>query len=112
MNNKDKKYLFDILLSIEAIFDFIGDMDYPAYTADLKTKSAVERQFGIIGEAVNKFIKENPIELISHAKEIVNLRNRLIHAYDSVDDSILWAIKLYHLPQLKDEVEKLIDFPR
>ena len=109
MKEKDKKYLYDISIAIDAIFEFVVDMDFNQYAKDLKTKSAVERQLGIIGEAVNKFIKDNPYELLSHAKEIINLRNRIIHAYDSIDDSIIWALKTNHLPKLKEEVSALLN---
>jgi uncharacterized protein with HEPN domain len=108
MTERAKKYLFDILLSIEAIDEFLIDFDFFKYQNDLKTKSAVERQLGIIGEAVNKFSKEDINIELQNSREIVNFRNRIIHAYDSVDDSIVWAIRTNHLPILKKEIEKLI----
>jgi uncharacterized protein with HEPN domain len=77
------------------------------YKLDLKTKSAVERQLIIIGEVINKIKKADDLEL-SHSKEIINFRNRLVHAYDSIDDAIVWAIKYNHLPKLKTEVEALL----
>lgn len=103
------KYLYDILYAIEMIEDFLSETtSFTAYAGDLKTKSAVERQLGIIGEAVNKFEKENTEQLLSHSREIVNFRNRLIHAYDSIDDSVVWAIKTNHLPLLKEEVGDIL----
>ena len=45
---------------------------------------------------------------ISHARQIVNLRNRVIHAYDNVDNEIVWGIVINHLPKLKDDVDKLL----
>ena len=39
--------------------------------------------------------------------QIVNFRNRLVHAYDSIDDAIVWVIINKHLPELKNEVEKV-----
>lgn len=108
MTERAKKYLFDILLSIEAIDEFLLDIDFNEYKNDLKTQSAVERQLGIIGEAVNKFSKLNTGYELINSKEIVNVRNRIIHAYDSIDDSIIWAIKTNHLPILKNEVLELL----
>ena len=109
MIERAKKYLFDILLSIEAIEEFLIDFDFFQYQNDLKTKSAVERQLGIIGEAVNKLAKEEPNIELQNSREIVNLRNRIIHSYDSIDDSIIWAIKTNHLPILKYEIKKLLN---
>lgn len=82
MTEKAKKYLADILQAINLIEDFSKEItDFFEYQKDLKTKSAVERQLGIIGEAVNQFRKaEEKIEL-SHTRQIVDFRNRLIHSF-------------------------------
>jgi len=109
MMERSKKHLFDILFSIDVIFEFIGDLNFIEYEKDLKTKSAVERQLGIIGEALNNFSKETDKVNLTSAREIINLRNRLVHAYDSVDDTIIWAIKTNHLPVLKKEINKLLE---
>ncbi len=109
MTERSKKHLFDILFSIDVIFEFIGDLNFIEYEKDLKTKSAVERQLGIIGEALNNFSKDTDKVSITSAREIINLRNRLVHAYDSIDDSIIWAIKTNHLPVLKKEINRLLE---
>lgn len=109
MTERVKKYLYDVLLlSIEAINDFLVGINFFEYQNDLKTQSAVERQLGIIGEAVNKLSKENKEIELQNTREIVNLRNRIIHAYDSIDDTVIWAIKTNHLPVLKKEIEGLL----
>lgn len=98
----------DILLATNMIAEFITDIDdFSAYQPDYKTKSAVERQLVIIGEAVNNYSKESGSEIKS-SLQIVNFRNRLVHAYDSIDDAIVWVIINKHLPELKIEVEKLL----
>ena len=106
MTEQARKYLSDILLAIDLIEEFLIDTNsYSEYCADSKTKSAVERQLAIIGEAVNHAIKVKPDLLINHARQLVNFRNRLIHSYDNIDDSIVWTIIERHLPNLKKEVE-------
>jgi uncharacterized protein with HEPN domain len=56
MTEKGLKYLDDIIRAIELIEDFTSNISsFSEYIKDLKTQSAVERQLGIIGEAVNKF---------------------------------------------------------
>jgi uncharacterized protein with HEPN domain len=108
MTETTKKYLVDIILCIELIDDFLYNCSsYIDYKSDLKTKSAVERQLIVIGEVINKIKKIDDLEL-SNSKEIINCRNRLVHAYDSIDDAIVWAIKHNHLPKLKTEVEALL----
>lgn len=109
MTEQGKKYLSDILRSIELIEQFTVTVNnYNDYSADLKTQSAVERQLGIIGEAVNKFDKLFPEITLENARRIVGFRNRLIHSYDAVDSSMIWAIIKRHLDPLKAEVTELI----
>jgi len=106
MTEKGLKYLSDILLAIELIEGFMqGIVSYADYQKDQKTKSAVERQLGIIGEAANQFRKVESFFELSHTRQVVTFRNRLIHAYDSVDDSIVWTIVKNHLPILKSEAQ-------
>jgi uncharacterized protein with HEPN domain len=109
MTDQGKKFLSDILQAIELIESFVIDIkDFDNYLTDKKTQSAVERQLGIIGEALNKFEKLFPESQISNARKIVGFRNRLIHTYDSVDPSMVWAIIKNHLGPLKDEVKSKI----
>ena len=109
MTDQGKIYLTDIMHAIDLIESFTsGISGYDEYIADLKTQSAVERQLGIIGEAIIKFEKLFPESALNNARKIVGFRNRLIHAYDAVDPSIIWAIIKKHLDPLKQEVaEKL-----
>jgi uncharacterized protein with HEPN domain len=105
MTDQGNKFLSDILQAIELIESFVVDTkDFNDYLTDIKTQSAVERQLGIIGEAVNKFEKLFPELQLSNARKIVGFRNRLIHAYDAVDPSMIWAIIKIYLGPLKEEV--------
>jgi uncharacterized protein with HEPN domain len=105
MTEQGKKYLSDIIRAIELIGDFISSVNtYNEYISDLKTQSAVERQLGIIGEAVSKFDKLFPELSLENARKIVGFRNRLIHTYDAIDSSMIWAIIKKHLEPLKTEV--------
>lgn len=110
MTDKGKKYLSDILMAIELIEEFtIGIKDFTVYDSDKKTQSAVERQLAIIGEALNHFRRVEQEIQIENDKQIVAFRNRLIHAYDNLDNSIIWAILSRHISPLKAEVEKLLN---
>ncbi|GIL22116.1 MAG: hypothetical protein BroJett042_06290 [Bacteroidota bacterium] len=110
MTEKEKKFLSDILTSIELIENFTKDLaSFTDYQIDLKTKSAVERHLGIIGEAVNKFLKESEANHLKSASKIISLRNRLIHSYDNIDDSIIWSILTRYLRPLKVEVKKKME---
>ena len=81
--------------------------------ADLDTDRllnlALVRLLEIIGEAANRISEE---EQARHAEipwpQIVSLRNRLIHGYDSVDFDILWQIVTEDLPPLIASLERIV----
>lgn len=73
----------------------------------MKTQSAVERQLVIIGEALNHLRKTDSDLKIDNDHQIIAFRNRLVHAYDSIDNSIVWAILKRHIGKLKQEIENL-----
>ena len=109
MTDKAKKYLSDIQYAISLVNSFLENIDhFSTYQSDPKTQSAVERQLGIIGEAVNKFRQEENDTVLNHTKQIINFRNRLIHSYDNIDASIVWVILKNHLPILKKEVDEML----
>ncbi len=108
MTERGKKYLSDILRAITLIETFTVDInDFKSYQNDLKTQSAIERQLVIIGEALNHLKKTDPDSKIDNDKQTIAFRNRLVHAYDSIDNSIIWAILNRHLEKLKREIENL-----
>jgi uncharacterized protein with HEPN domain len=45
---------------------------------------------------------------ITSARKIVNLRNRVIHAYDDVDETIIWNVIVTDIPVLLQEVQELL----
>lgn len=109
MNDEIKKWLQDILDSINSINDFIGSPRlFDQYEKNKLLRRAVEREIEIIGEAVNRLNKQKPDLIISNAKQIIATRNRVAHAYDAVNNSLIWGIVINHLPNLKSEVEELL----
>ncbi len=103
MTDPSVKCWFDILHAIEHIESFVVGVDtLNQYVADFKTKSAVERQLAIIGEAMNNLTKHQPGLKVESVGAIVGMRNRLIHSYDNVDDKIVWQTVRLDLPKLKE----------
>ena len=107
---KDKaKYLHDILESITYIGEYLGKRrSFEIYTNKRQLRRSVERELEIIGEAMNNLLKLDPNISISDSRKIVGLRNIIIHAYDSVDDALVWDIIENHLPLLKTEITELL----
>jgi len=111
MDNDLKVWLYDILNGILEIESFFSDRkkEFKTYQTDLRTKRAVERNIEIIGEAMNRILKKDETINISNSRKIVDVRNRIIHGYDSVSDDVIWGIVIRHLPILKTEIEKLLN---
>jgi len=108
MTEEGRKYLSDIILAIERIEQFVeGISDFYSYDKDLKTQSAVERQLVIIGEALGQLKKVESNLQVKNDQKIIGFRNRLVHGYDKIDNSIVWAILQKHLPQLKAEIKNI-----
>ncbi len=106
MNDEVKKFLTDILESINSIQQYLGSCnDFKQYESNKMLKRAVERELEITGEAISRIKKNNPEIIITSSRKIIDLRNIVIHAYDAVDDAIIWGIIIKHLPLLKTEVE-------
>jgi uncharacterized protein with HEPN domain len=104
-----KKYLFDINESILSIENYLGEKrDFNVYLQNKMLRRAIEREFEIIGEAMNKLDNMNLDLPISSKKLIIGMRNRVIHGYDKIDDGIVWGTIIRHLPVLKLEVNAIL----
>ena len=105
-----KKRLLDALEACRAIQGFVAGHTFADYERNLMLRSAVERQFEIIGEALNHAAIEQPELTTSFPdlRRIVGLRNRIIHGYDSVDDQLLWQTVQAHVPSLAQQLEQLL----
>lgn len=110
MDHEIKTWLYDMLNAIAEIESFFADrpMQFANYQADLRTKRAVERNLEIIGEAMNRIVKKDSATQISNSKKIIDVRNRIIHGYDTVSDEVIWGIVVRHLPVLREEIEGLL----
>ncbi len=111
MTERQLKLLYDIKIAIDEIDSYFETeaKTFTNYKTNSLLKRAVERNLEIIGEAMNRLIKENPEFTIENAVKIIGLRNQIIHGYDSVSDENIWGIISQHLPKLKSKVDSLIN---
>jgi|SRR3989337_1443782 len=110
MKDEIKKLLSDINEAADSIFVYIGEKrNFVEYNKNKMLRRAVEREFEIIGEAMNKILKFDPEFKIKNARRIIDLRNLVIHGYEQVDNAIIWGIISRDLPELKHEVMKLLN---
>ncbi|MDE6582566.1 MAG: DUF86 domain-containing protein [Duncaniella sp.] len=111
MDEHVRKYLCDMIDSIneiEVASERFGK-SYSIFDNDVVYRKFVERNIEIIGEAMNRILKIDPTISITSSRKIVDTRNYVIHAYDSLKSDILWAIVINHLPRLKEEIISIIN---
>ena len=111
MQLEHAKYLYDIQYASGLLADFVQGKTWPDYEANAMLRAAVERQFEIIGEALNQLSKLDTAVAarIPDLAQIVAFRNQLIHGYATVNVSTVWNISQTALPALRDAVQGLLD---
>jgi uncharacterized protein with HEPN domain len=111
MDHDPRAYLWDAKTGADVIAEFVRGRTFDDYAADAMLRSAVERQFEIIGEALRRFEKTAPdLALrLPEQSQAIAFRNILIHGYDSIDDGIIWRTIHESLPALRARVAALPD---
>lgn len=103
-----RTFLWDARRAAGLIEQFVSGRTWHDYQHDPMLRSAVERQFEIIGEALNRLSQLDPslAAKIDGLPRIVAFRNVLIHGYATIDDTIVWEVATRRLSTL---VERLTD---
>jgi uncharacterized protein with HEPN domain len=111
MQLEAKKCLEDVRRAAELILQFTAGKTWDDYHGNMLLKSAVERQFEIIGEAVNRLSRIEPsvTRLLPNVPRIIAFRNILIHRYDVVEDTVVWDVIQQNLQPLHDCVTGLLE---
>jgi len=104
------KLLEDVRLAAERIGDFTGGRSLDDYRSDALLRSAIERQFEIIGEALSQLSRRDPetTRRVSDYRLIIAFRNQLIHRYRTIDHDVVWGLIESDLPILLGEARSLI----
>jgi uncharacterized protein with HEPN domain len=94
MRRNPRSFLWDVCDAADAISSFIEGRSSLDYLEDRMLRSAVERQFEIIGEALSQLAKIDPTVAarIPDLRRIVGFRNVLIHGYDRIDAASVWHV--------------------
>ena len=110
MKKEPLVFVEHILESIKDVESFIRGVPKKSFMKNKEKQSAVVRQIEIIGEA-SKNIPENFKDKYSHIswKEIIGARDKIIHHYFGIDLEIVWEIITINLPELKKQVEEILD---
>ena len=110
MEHDPKKHLYDILQAGKLIGEFTRGRTIERYRDDIILRSAVERQFQIIGEALLQLSRRYPdvARKITDYQSIIDFRHVLVHGYDHIEDDVVWGIVEGNLGNLIREVELLL----
>ena len=108
-------YLKHIAEAIERIESYLEDCDQQMFSSKTMIQDAVIRNFEIIGEASRNIERLYPDFIDKHPDipflDAYEMRNALSHGYFKVDLEILWATIQFHLPNLKIQIDQLINQP-
>lgn len=104
------KLLLDMAAAADRITRFTAGKAFEDFAGDELLRSAVERQCGIIGEAMVRLIQcdSTAAESFTDYRKIAGFRHVLVHGYDAIDDEVTWSIVTEKLPVLRSELEKLL----
>jgi len=110
MTERTPKLLLDAVNAIMAAREFVEGISLAQYLADKMRRSAVERQLEILGEASGRLARMSPalLHTITDLKLAIDLRNRIIHGYDAVDDEIVYLTVTEDLSPLQCALEQML----
>ncbi len=105
----DIVYYEHILECISKIQQYTKGLEHNEFIKNEMIQDAVIRNLEIIGEAANKISKQSKEENNRIPwKQIVGMRNRLIHDYFGVDSGAVWQTLIDDLPSLKEKILKIV----
>lgn len=97
------------MVAADRILECTRGLSFAQYEQDWRVRSIVERQFSIIGEALNRALRADPAMSFTGMRRIIDFRNILIRGYDAVDHAVVWGIVQRHLPLLRTEASEMLD---
>ncbi len=111
MKDEVLAHLHGILLEARAVKQFVENHTFESYCDNELVRSAVERKFEIIGEALNRIKRDDPdmLSRIRNFRDIISFRNILVHGYDTIDDRIVWGVIEEDLGNLIEDVTRLME---
>jgi uncharacterized protein with HEPN domain len=104
------KLLHDIGQACEFIEQFTSGKTVEDFRNDIQLRSAVERQFITIGEALQQLLRVEPVlaSSFTDSRRIVNFRNVMVHGYAQIVPDTVWGVVETGLVVLHDEVKQYI----
>ena len=109
MRRDDAAYLLDMLVATRDAVNLADGLAYDSYLGDRRHQLAILKAVEIVGEAASRVSAETR-ELHPDIpwREIVGMRNRLVHAYFDIDLQVVWDPVQDDLPDLISRLEPLL----
>ena len=103
--------IWDARRAAGRVLEFVADRSWDDYQQDVMLRSEVERQFQIIGEALNRLsrVDSATADRVPELARIVAFRNVLVHGYAQIDDALVWEVASTRVPELTDVQAVLLD---
>ena len=110
MRRDPRVHLLDALDAARAIQTFVSGRTEEEYRNDRLLRSAVDREFEVVGAALNRLRRDDEAVAarIPDLAEIIGFRNVLIHGYDIVDRGAVWKAILVEIPPLVASLSALL----
>jgi uncharacterized protein with HEPN domain len=108
-NNRDSASLWDMVQAIRLIQEFVTSLSYKDYLNSRRDQMAVERGLEILGEAARRLSEEfQQAHPEIDWRNVIGLRNVIVHRYEQVQQERIWAIAITELPALLAKLEPLL----
>ena len=105
---KIKLYVQDIIISIGKIEKYTKGFKFEEFIKDEKTIDAIVRNLSVIGEAAKNIPEEVKRKYPQIPwREIIGMRNKVMHEYFGVEEQVLWKTIKDDIPVLKVMIKKL-----
>jgi uncharacterized protein with HEPN domain len=110
MQRDARVYVADALAAGDLIASFTAGRSLASYESDEMLRSAVERQFEIMGEALRRLTELDPAvaEAIPVCRRVIAFRNQLAHGYFAIQNDVVWAIATNDLEPLLNELRTIL----
>lgn len=107
---KDRGRLEHILESIDNIYEFVENRSFEDVERDKMCYFAIVYQLVVIGEAANMLTKEfRDTHPLTPWREIIGMRNFIVHGYNVVDKNEVWSVIKNDLQQLRQQIDQYLD---
>lgn len=106
MTDRDYQSLLDIIQSIDLATDYLHNKTQADFQGDRILQDAIVRRIEIVGEAATRLSEQARNEMANiQWRQVIGMRNILIHQYDHVDLPLVWETATQALPQLKQTLQ-------